>query len=77
MKLADFKNPVNGQKENLLSLETWKNGILGVMFGLAVLILGQNLFGKVAGKTGLESKADTFIKEPQRQKETNTVTILH
>lgn len=76
MKLSEFKNPLNGQKENLFSIDTWKSGIIGVMFALATVIIGQNLFGKVAGRTGLDANIDPFIKEPQRQKETNAVTIL-
>lgn len=52
-KLTSFRNPVSGDRGNLLNIRTWGQHILGVAFLGTVITLGLFLGGTVIRKLGV------------------------
>lgn len=52
-KLTNFRNPVSGDRGNLLNIRTWGQYILGVAFLGVVITLGLFLGGTVIRKLGV------------------------
>ena len=52
-KLTSFRNPISGDRGNLLNIRTWGQYILGVAFLGTVITLGLFLGGAVIRKLGV------------------------
>ena len=55
-KLTTFRNPISGDKGNLLNIRTWFQYILGVAFLGFVIVLGLFLGGTIIRKLGVEEE---------------------
>lgn len=63
MKLATVENPISGSKGEITSGQYWFQNILGVMFFLIVVNIGQKVANFITGKTntGVRAGLDTPI----------------
>ncbi len=66
MKLANFTNPLNGSKGNLLNVGDWTSNIMGVIFLLVIFATGQNLAKAISSKVPvIDSSVEPLITRPQ------------
>lgn len=67
-KITDFKNPISGDKGNLLNASDWIQNVLGVAFFIAVIATGQKLLNMVNVPYIQKQPAPIFKETPTQTK---------